>query len=346
MIPLLRHFVGWLVGAFRSREDLMLENLALRQQLLALHAKRPRRRLGSVDKLFWVALRKLWSGWRKSLILVTPETVVRWHRSGFRLYWAWLSRAPRTAGRKALSREVREKIFRMVAENPTWGAPRIHGELLKLGFDISERTVSRWVKRAQRNPDPVRRWLTFLRNHREAIAAMDFFTVPTLTFGILYCFFVIDHERRRILHFNVTRNPTAFWVALQLRQTWGYDLPHRFLIFDRDAKFNADVVATVKDNGILPIRTAFRSPWQNGIAERWVGSVRRDLLDHVIVLSQTHLRHLMRDYVRYYHEDRTHLGLEKDTPCGRVVASASPSGSKIIALPRLGGLHHRYTVAA
>jgi hypothetical protein len=200
MIPLLRHCLGWLIGAFRSRENLILENLALRQQLLTLHAKRPRPRVGVFDKMFWVALRKLWSAWEKSLILVTPATVVRWHRTGFRLYWAWLSRAPHTAGRKVLSREVRELIFRMVAENSTWGAPRIHGELLKLGFDISERTVSRWVKRAQRNPDPARRWLAFLRNHREAIAAMDFFTVPTLTFGILYCFFVIDHDRRRILH--------------------------------------------------------------------------------------------------------------------------------------------------
>src|SRR5215469_11872142 len=147
MIPLLRHFVGWLVGAFRAREELVLENLALRQQLLALYAKRPRPRLSSLDKLFWIALRSAWSGWKRSLVLVTPETVVRWHHAGFRLYWAWLSRTRRTAGRKPLSREVRDLIFRMVAENPTWGAPRIHGELLKLGFDISERTVSRWIKR-------------------------------------------------------------------------------------------------------------------------------------------------------------------------------------------------------
>jgi len=178
MIPLLRHFVDWLLGAFRSREDLMLENLALRQQLLALHAKRPRQRLGSIDKVFWVALRKLWSGWKKPLLLVTPETVVRWHRLGFRLYWSWLSRTGRAAGRNPLSREVRDLIFRMVVENPTWGAPRIHGELLKLGFDIAERTVSRWIQRASKNPDPARRWLVFRRNHRDAIAAMDFFTVP------------------------------------------------------------------------------------------------------------------------------------------------------------------------
>ena len=160
------------------------------------------------------------------------------------------------------------------------------------------------------------------------------------------CFFVIDHDRRKILHLNVTQNPSTNWVALQLRQTWGYDQPQQFLIFDRDAKFNADIVATVKDHGILPIRTAFRSPWQNGVAERWVGSVRRDLLDHVIVLNQRHLRRLMKSYIRYYHEDRTHLGLGKDTPGGRITEPASPWPSKIVSLSRLGGLHHRYAVAA
>jgi putative transposase len=342
----LRHLLGWLIGAFQSRGNLILENLALRQQLLALHSKCPRPRLGRLDKLFWVAMKNMWPGWRKSLILVTPETVVRWHRAGFRLYWAWLSRTRRIGGRKPLTKELRDLIFRMVMENPTWGAPRIHGELLKLGFDISERTVSRWVKRASKKPDPAQRWLVFLRNHREAIAAMDFFTVPTLTFGVLYCFFVIGHDRRKILYCNVTRQPNALWITLQLREAWGYDQPHRFLIFDRDSKFSADVSSAVRHHGAAPVRTAFRSPWQNGIAERWVGSVRRDLLDHVIVLNQRQLRRLLKEYVRYYHEDRTHLGLGKDAPDGRVAASAPPSESKIISLPRLGGLHHRYTVAA
>jgi transposase InsO family protein len=234
----------------------------------------------------------------------------------------------------------------MAAENPSWGAPRIHGELLKLGFDISERTVSRWVKRANQDPDPARRWLAFLRNHREAIAAMDFFTVPTLTFGVLYCFFVVGHDRRKILHCNVTRQPNALWIVLQLREAWRYEPPPRFLIFDRDAKFSADVISTVKQNGTQPVRTAFRSPWQNGIAERWVGSVRRDLLDHVIVLNQRHLRRSLKNYLHYYHEDRTHLGLGKDTPDGRVTASVPPRENKISSLPRLGGLHHRYMVAA
>jgi len=346
MISSLRHLIGWMVDVFRSREDLLLENLVLRQQLLTLHAKRPRRRLSTMHKLFWITLRKLWSGWKESLVLVTPRTVVAWHRAGFRLYWKWLSRVSRIGGRKRVSEEIRALIFRMAAENPTWGAPRIHGELLKLGFNLSEPTVSRWLRQIPRTPDPAQRWLTFLRNHRDAIAAMDFFTVPTLTFGVLYVFFIIGHERRKILHCNVSRQPNALWIALQLREVWGYDQPHRFLIFDRDAKFSADAISTIKQNGTKTIRTAFRSPWQNGLAERWVGSVRRDLLDHVIILNQRHLKRLLKNYIRYYHEDRTHLGLGKDTPDGRIAASASRSGNKIISLPRLGGLHHRYAVAA
>jgi putative transposase len=186
MIVPLRHLLGWMVSAFSSREDLLLENLALRQQLLALHTKRPRRRLTVLDKLFWVTLRAFWSGWTKPLVLVTPRTVVNWHRAGFHLYWTWVSRARQVGGRKRISKEVRALIFRMVTENPTWGAPRIHGELLRLGFDLSERSVSRWIRRAPRGPDLAKRWLTFLRNHREAIAAMDFFTVPTLRIGVLY----------------------------------------------------------------------------------------------------------------------------------------------------------------
>ena len=214
MIVWLRHFLGWLRSVFCAREDLILENLALRQQLLALHAQRPRRRLNHSHKLFWVVLRRLWARWKEPLILVTPRTVVGWHRAGFRLYWKWLSRARSRGGRKPVSKEIRALIFRMVAENPTWGAPRIHGELIKLGYALSEPTVSRWVRRAPRPVDPRKRWLTFLRNHREAIAAMDFFTVPTLTFGILYCSFFISHDRRRVLHHNVTRNPNALWVSV------------------------------------------------------------------------------------------------------------------------------------
>jgi putative transposase len=245
-----------------------------------------------------------------------------------------------------VSTEVRGLITRMAAENPTWGAPRIHGELLKLGFHLSEITVSRWLRRIPRIPDPANRWLTFLRNHREAIAAMDFFTVPTLTFGVLYCFFVIDHDRRKILRFNVTRSPNALWITQQLREAWPYVPVHKFLLFDRDSKFGTDVISAVRDLGSQPTRTAIRSPWQNGVAERWVGSCRRDLLDHVIVLNERHLKRLMAEYVRYYHEDRTHLGLAKDTPTGRSIAIRGGTRGAIHSFPRLGGLHHRYAAAA
>jgi putative transposase len=236
-------------------------------------------------------------------------------------------------------------IFRMAEENPTWRAPRIHGELLKLGFDVSEPTVSRWLRRVPRATDPGQRSLTFLRNHRTAIAAMDFFTVPTITFGVLYCFFIIGHDRRKILSFNVTRNPNADWIVQQMREALPYAPTHRFLLFDHDSKFGKDVISAAKDMGRRPVRTALRSPWQNGVAERWVGSCRGDLPDHVIVLNERHLKRLMGDYVRYYHEDRTHLGLAKDTPTGRPTTRRS-AGKKIRSFPRLRSLHHRYAVAA
>jgi hypothetical protein len=244
---------------FRSRRHLVLENLALRQQLTVLKRRRPRPILGLFDKLFWVVARRVWSGWKQSLIVVTPETVVRWHRGGFRLYWRLISKVRTQVGRKQTPREVRELIFRMVVENPTWGAPRIHGELLMLGFELSERTISRWMNRAPRDPEVARRWLAFLRNHREAIAAMDFFTVPTITFGALYCFFVISHGRRRILHFNVTKHPTSLWIVQQLREAFPFESAPRFLIFDRDAKYGAEVPAVVRSLRMSPVRTSFES---------------------------------------------------------------------------------------
>ena len=342
---MLRLLLGLFRRSFYSRRDLLLENLALRQQLVVLQRRKPKLRLARIDRLFWVAVRRLWPKWKQALIIVTPETVVRWHRAGFRLYWNWLSRHRVVAGRKRISKELQDLIFRMVVENPTWGAPRIHGELLKLGFDISERTVSRWARKVPKNPEPARRWQAFLDNHREAIAAMDFFTVPTLTFGVLYCFFVIAHDRRRILHCNVTRHPTGFWISQQLREAFPYDQRHRFLIHDRDAKFGDAVGTAVTAIGLRAIRTSFRSPWQNGFAERWVGSCRRDLLDHVIPLNERHLKRLLSEYVRYYHEDRTHLGLEKDTPNCRGVRK-SGRDFKVVSFCRLGGLHHRYDLAA
>ena len=233
----------------------------------------------------------------------------------------------------------------MVSENPTWGAPCIHGELLKLGFNVSERTVSRWMQCAPQKPDAGGQWKTFLNNHREAIAAMDFFTVPTMTFGILYCFFVIAHDRRRILHIHVTRDPNSLWIAQQLREAFPYEHRCKYLIFDRDAKFGNEVWSAVESMELASVRTSFKSPWQNGVAERWVGSCRRDLLDHVIALNERHLRRLLSEYVRYYHEDRTHSGLNKETPGDRPTAIRT-ADCRVISKPRLGGLHHRYDLVA
>src|SRR6266516_4749715 len=325
--------LGTLVRILRTRRSLLLENLALRQQLAVLKRRHPRPRLDLLDRLFWVAVRRFWMGWQQSLIVVTPETVVRWHRAGFRLYWKLISKVRRPVGRRQSSKEIQELIFRMVVENPTWGAPRIHGELLMLGFELSERTISRWMKRAPRDPDRAKRWVAFLRNHREAIAAMDFFTAPTITFGVLYCFFVISHDRRRILHVNVTKHPTSGWIIQQLREAFPFEASQKYLIFDRDQKFGFEVIAAVKDTRIIPKQTSFRSPWQNGVAERWVGSCRRDLLDHIVALNERHLKRLLSEYVRYHHEDRTHLGLEKGTPEGRIRSEAS---ARVLSQDRSG----------
>lgn len=346
MARLLRLLIILSLRSLRSRRYLLLENLALRQQLLVLAQRHPRPMFSNADRFLWVTLRRVWSRWKQSVMIIQPETVVRWHRAGFRLYWTWLSRHRSRAGARCIGRELRELIFRMVAENSTWGAPRIHGELKMLGFDISERTVLRWMRRAPRNPEPARQWMTFLSNHREVISAMDFFTVPTLTFGVLYCFFVIAHDRRRILHFNVTRHPTGAWVSQQLREAFPYDSAPRYLIHDRDSIFNGEVIETVKMLGAKSVRISFKSPWQNGVAERFVGNCRRDLLDHVIVLNEHHLKRLMNEYVHYYHGDRTHLGLSKETPAGREAVTSKPMSSTVIAIPRLGGLHHRYNLAA
>ncbi len=343
MIDTVVLLAGVILRLFQSHCALLLENLALRQQLAVLKRKHPRPKLAVFDRLFWVLARRFWSGWKQALIVVTPETVVYWHRSGFALYWRAISRARRIVGRRSTPRQVRDLIFRMVVENPTWGAPRIHGELVMLGFDISERTISRWMKRAPRDPERAKRWLAFLRNHREAIAAMDFFTVPTIWFSVLYCFFAISHDRRRILHFKVTKHPASLWIVQQLREALPFESSPRFLIFDRDGKYGADVLVAVRSLKMRPVRTSFESPWQNGVAERWVESCRHDLLDHIIAVNERHLKQLLTNYVQYYHEDCTYLGLGKETPHGRI---GSAGLGRVISYERLGGLHHRYDRAA
>ncbi len=276
-----------------------------------LKRRRPRPRVSRTDRLFWLFLRRCWSRWADALIIVKPETVVRWHRAGFRAYWRWKSRKP---GRPRIEREVRELIRRMAHEN-RWGAPRIHAELAKLGFDVSERTVSRYMPKRPVDPDTIRRWKIFLSNHRDVLAGMDFFTVPTVTFRVLYVFFVIHHDRRRVLHVNVTDHPTAVWIIQQLREAFPFDAAPRYLILDRDSEHSTDVIAFIKAAGVSPVRTSFRSPWQDGVTERWVGTCRREILEHVIVANEKRLRRLPRDYLDYSHRDRCHRLSRRTRPC-------------------------------
>src|SRR5215831_12548013 len=243
---------------FESRTDIAVEVLALRQQVAVLKRKRSRPQLRLPDRLFWTVLRATWFRWKDALFIVKPETVVGWHRAGFRLYWRWKSR-PR-GGRPRITEEVRVLIRRLAQENSDWGAPKIHGELQKLGFVVSERTVARYLRRIRRRCDPGKQWLAFLQNHREAIVAFDFFTVPTVNFQLLYCFFVIEHARRKILHFNVTRHPSADWVVQQLRATFPEAGSYRYAILDRDAKFDDSVTTFLRATGLTPKRTSVQAP--------------------------------------------------------------------------------------
>jgi putative transposase len=272
--------------------------------------------------------------------VVKPETVIAWHCACFRLFWRFRSRSKKL-GRPQITTEIRAAIRKMKEEN-AWGAPRIHGELLKLGFDSSKRSVSRYLRRLFPSDQARKLWATFLRNHREIIAAMDFFTVPTITFRVLYCFFVIEHGRRKILHFNVTENPTSSWIVQQLREAFPDPCPYRYALLDRDSKFGKDAMEFLKSSGIKPKRIGYRCPWQNGISERWIGSCRSELLDHIIVINEIHLCRLIRDYISYYHEDRTHDSLEKDSPVTRAVSNKPDPSANLISYPRVGGLHHRY----
>jgi transposase InsO family protein len=324
----------------KDRADLVAENIALRHQLSCFIHRRHRPRLRPVDRVFWVLLSRFWNGWRESLAMVKPATVVAWHRKGFKLFWRWKSRK-RGPGRPRITAEVRKLIVEMAEMNVGWGAPRIHGELLKLGIEISEITVSRYMPKRPPPAGSRQRWATFMRNHLHETLAVDFAVVPTATFGIVYVFFVLSLERRRVLHFNVTHHPTAEWTAQQVVEACPFDLHSRFLIRDNDKIYGTKFRDRVDGLGLEQIRTSFRSPWQNGYAERWIASLRRDCLDHLIPINGRQLRRVIQSYVAYYHEDRTHLGLEKDTPEERAIEA--PRMGEVVAISRVGGLHHRYS---
>ena len=321
------------------RATLIAENVALRQQLSVFKRQTRRPRLRRRDRIFWVFLRRCWRGWRTSLILVKPDTVVRWHRQGWRLFWRLKSGRP---GRPLLSRKLIRLIRRMSEQNQLWGAPRIQLELRLLGHEIAEATIAKYMTHSRR-PGYGQRWHTFLRNHARQIVACDLFLVPTLTFRRVYVFVVLSHDRRTILHFGVTKHPTALWLAAQIQEAIGnLACPPRFLLRDRDCSYGKVFDAAVAEMGIRTLRTTPQSPWQNAYVERVIGSIRRECLYHVIVISQSGLRTILAEYVNYYNTGRAHQGLNGQAPlarprrtCGRIVADRV-----------LGGLHHVYSRAA
>jgi transposase InsO family protein len=282
-------------------------------------------------------LRRRWSGWKRALVIVQPETVVRWHRQGFKYYWRWKSRRDRS-GRPTLHPEIRALVRRMSLANPLWGAPRIHGELLKLGIEISQTTVAKYMSRHQRPPS--QSWRVFLENYLSDLVSIDFFTVPSATFQILFVFVVLAHDRRRLLHCNVTQHPTAEWTARQIVEAFPWDTAPRYLLRDRDAVYGTHFRRRVAGFQVTEVLIAPRSPWQNPYVERLIGSVRRECLDHVIVLGEAHLRRVLRAYFAYYQGSRTHLSLDKDAPNHRDIQP--PAMGEVVELPEVGGLHHRY----
>ena len=320
---------------FRSRAELEAEILVLRHQLNVLRRKSPGRlAFSSIDRVVFAGMYTLAPNILDALKIVKPETVLRWHRGGFRAYWRWKSR-PR-GGRPSTPAEIRDLIREMSIANPLWGAPRIHGELLKLGIDVGQTTVAKYMAKTTRRPS--QGWKTFLVNHADGIASMDLFVVPTISFRLLYGFLILLHARRELLWLGVTAHPTAEWIAQQITEAFGWRNAPRYVVRDRDRVYGARFVQRLRAMGIRDRPIAPRSPWQNGYAERLIGSIRRDCLDHVVVFGESHLRNLLRSYQRYYNEGRTHLSLCKDAPIPRAVRGSG----HIVVAPILGGLHHQY----
>jgi putative transposase len=338
MIRWLIVLIHLVVAGLKSRRNLLLENLALRHQLLVLRRNSNRVRLTPIDRALGAWLSQVWDGWKIQISLVQPSTVIRWHRSGFRLFWRWKSRSRKT-GRKTIAPAVIALIREMNRANPWWGAPRIHGELLKLGITLAQRTVANYMVPRTRRRSP-HNWKTFLQNHCGSMVSVDFLTVPTVNFKVLYVFLVLSHHRRRVLHFNIVERPSAVWTAQQLREAFAFTSPPQYLLRDRDGIYGLEFQNRVQALGLEEVRIAPRSPWQSPYIERLMGSIRRECLDHIIVFNQAHLHRLRGSYFSYYHQSRTHVALGKDAPEPRPVRG--PEEGNIVAFDEVGGLHHRY----
>jgi putative transposase len=337
MLPVIAALLAFLGSLFHSRCSLALQVLALQHQIAVYQRTVHRPRLHPSDRLFWAWLSRLWPGWQATLAFVQPRTVIAWQQQRFRDHWRRLSRND-TSGRPAIAREVRDLIRDMSRANPLWGSPRIVGELRKLGIHVAKSTVEKYRVRPRKPPAST--WKAFLNNHVKDLVALDFFVVPTVSYKVLFVLVILAHERRRIVHVNVTEHPTAGWTAQQVVGAFPWDGAPRYLLRDRDSIYGSYFRNRVRNLGIEEVLIASRSPWQNPYVERLIGSIRRDLLDHIIVLNEQHLRRLLAEYMAYYHRYRTHLSLEMDCPEPRPVEP--PEAGAVLAIPEVGGLHHHY----
>jgi putative transposase len=338
MFKWLRILGGTLRSVVKCRRDPALENPALRQRLAVLKHAHPgvrSPRCSDTDRIFWIFLSKIWRSWNAALRVAQPETVGRWHCQGSRYYWRWKSRG---RGRPKLDPGIRALIRRMCRANPLWGAPRIHGEWLELGTEISETTVAKYVIRCHGPRSQA--WRHFLLNHAKDTIALDFFAVPTATFKVLFILIILSHDRRRILHFNAAKHPTATWTARQLVQACRSDEAPRYLIRDRDGIYGEGFHGQARALEIEEVPTAPQSPWHNSYAERLIGSIRRECLNHVVVLGARHLHRILSSYAVYYNQARTHLSLSKDAPAVRLIQP--PDRGVVRELAHVGGLHHEY----
>jgi len=337
MTPIVRALLAFAVSLVQSRMSLQVEIAALRHQLTVYKRSVRRPRVRPSDRIFWAWLARYWDRWREALVFVQPATVLAWQRKRFRAHWTRLSR-PGRPGRPTISQEVRDLIREISAANPRWGSPRILGELRKLGIPVAKSTVEKYRVRPRRPASPS--WRAFLKNHMRELVALDFFTVPTVGFKVLFVLIVFAHDRRKVINFNVTEHPTAHWTAQQLVEAFPWETGPQYLLRDRDAVYGGWFQQRVAQLGLEEVLTAPQSPWQNPYAERLIGSIRRECLDHVIVFSESHLRRLLANYFQYYHRWRTHLSLDMDCPDPRPILS--PEQGAVVAFPEVGGLHHHY----
>jgi transposase InsO family protein len=335
MVALLSFFLTLLTSPFRPMNRLEAENAALRHQLAVLQRKLGGRvQFTNSDRLFFILLYCWFPSILNAITIIRPETVVRWHRCGFRRYWRWKSRS--LGGRPQIDAGLRALIRRISVENRLWGAPHIHGELLKLGFEVAQSTVAKYMAKGR---DPSSQgWGTFLRNHAPHISAMDLFVVPTIGFNLLYVLVIVQLARRELVWVNVTAHPTAEWIARQLTEVFPWTEVPRYLLRDQDGIYGAAVTRRLRAMGIRDKPISPGSPWQNGFAERLIGSIRRECVDHTVVLGEAHLRRTLQSYARYYNESRIHRALNKDAPFHRAIERLGA----ITSTPVLGGLHHQY----